>query len=158
MLAVDAVHGAVVGTAGDEPRPAPRVVLHPAYPSPRPRRAQHVAVTRHHVPVPALAELLLLGRLQLLLLVLLLLVLLLVLLLLLLVVLLLMLVVLGPVLLAPGVVQTVRPDHAHPALVLVAGVLLPEIAQIVTWMIKLNAIFTIHQSFHIYLNSNLELY
>ena len=108
--------------------------------------------------MPALAELLLLGRLQLLLLVLLLLVLLLVLLLLLLVVLLLMLVVLGPVLLAPGVVQTVRPDHAHPALVLVAGVLLPEIAQIVTWMIKLNAIFTIHQSFHIYLNSNLELY
>ena len=126
MLAVDAVHGAVVAAAGDQPRPAPGVVLHPAYPSPRPRRAQHVAVTRHHVPVPALAELLLLGRLQLLLLVLLLLVLLLVLLLLLLlVVLLLMLVVLGPVLLAPGVVQTVRPDHAHPALVLVAGVLLP---------------------------------
>ena len=158
MLAVDAVHGAVVAAAGDEPRPAPGVVLHPAHPRPRPSRAQHVAVTRHHIPVPALAELLLLGRLQLLLLVLLLLVLLLVLLLLLLVVLLLMLVVLGPVLLAPGVVQTVRPDHAHPALVLVAGVLLPEIAQIVTWMIKLNAIFTIHQSFHIYLNSNLELY
>ena len=143
MLAVDAVHGAVVAAAGDEPRPAPGVVLDPAHP--RPRRAQHVAVTRHHVPVPALAELLLLGRLQLLLLVLLLLVLLLllllILLLLLLMVLLLMLMVLGPVLLAPGVVQTVRPDHAHPALVLVAGVLLPETTQIVTWMMKLNAIF-----------------
>ena len=151
MLAVDAVHGAVVAAAGDEPRPAPGVVLDPAHP--RPRRAQHVAVTRHHVPVPALAELLLLGRLQLLLLVLLLLVLLLVLLLLLLLlmVLLLMLVVLGPVLLAPGVVQTVRPDHAHPALVLVAGVLLPETTQIVTWMMKLNAICNIH--IHLFINA-----
>ena len=145
MLAVDAVHGAVVAAAGDEPRPAPGVVLDTAHP--RPRRAQHVAVTRHHVAVPALAELLLLGRLQLLLLVLLLLVLLLLLillLLLLLMVLLLMLMVLGPVLLAPGVVQTVRPDDAHPALVLVAGVLLPETTQIVMWMMKLNAICNIH--------------